>query len=411
MPQLPADEGSFWRQAYQGSSYPALQDDLEVDVGIVGGGITGLTAAYRLKQSGLKVAVLEKDTIGGGTSGRTTGKVSSLHNILYHDFQERLGKKTARLYGEANQAAVEQVAQIIKVENIKCDWQRDDNFTYTDDVDQIKQFKAEAATAASLGLPASFETTTPLPFKVRAAVKFSGQGKLHSQKYLIGLAAAVNGGGSHIFEKSNVIGIRDGNPARLKTGQGKVYAKDVIVATNVPTMPLLARGAFCILEYPTESYIVLGRLKAPMRGMYISPDKEHYSILPMEVDGEQLLLIGGESNVSGVRAGTRKRYQKLADYAAEKFDVDEITHYWSDRDYMTYDGPPLAGKLYPWSKHLYVASAFRKWGLSNGTAAAMIIHDQITGQANPWAAVYNPNRLRPVLNIPRVAAKYLTRQI
>jgi glycine/D-amino acid oxidase-like deaminating enzyme len=196
----------------------------------------------------------------------------------------------------------------------------------------------------------------------------------------------------------------------VRTKRGAVIAKDIIVATNVPTLPLMARGAFCLLEYPTESYIVLGRLDKKLKGMYISPDDNHYSILPITDNGDPLLLIGGESHLSTFHVNPNKRYQKLADYAGEHFGVTEILNKWADRDYSTYDGPPLIGRLYPWSKHLYVASAFRKWGLSNGTAAAMILRDQITGQPNAWAEIFSPNRLKPIASIPRVAAKYLLRQ-
>src|SRR3954447_12557244 len=126
MNTLPDEEHSLWRNSYKNSLYPQLQFDLEVDLTIIGGGITGLTSAYLLKKAGLTVAVLEKRTVGAGTTGRTTGKVTSQHNIIYYDFQERLGEKTARAYGQANQAALEQVATIIQKEKISCGWQRED---------------------------------------------------------------------------------------------------------------------------------------------------------------------------------------------------------------------------------------------------------------------------------------------
>jgi glycine/D-amino acid oxidase-like deaminating enzyme len=66
--------------------------------------------------------------------------------------------------------------------------------------------------------------------------------------------------------------------------------------------------------------------------------------------------------------------------------------------------------MYPWSKNLYVGSAYRKWGLSNGTAAAMILSDAILEKPNPWSNTYRPNRFSPIANIPRVATKYITRQ-
>jgi flavin-dependent dehydrogenase len=77
MLQLPQTEQSLWRDSYSGSRYAPLSGEVEVDVAIIGAGITGLTTAYLLKQAGRTVAVLDKATVGGGTSGRTTGKVTS----------------------------------------------------------------------------------------------------------------------------------------------------------------------------------------------------------------------------------------------------------------------------------------------------------------------------------------------
>ncbi len=408
MLKLPTEDRSYWRHDYPDSIYPQLSQDLTVDVAIIGAGITGLTSAYLLKQAGLRVAVLEKDTVGGGTTGRTTGKVTSQHNLVYADMAKRLGEATARTYGQANQAAVEQVDAIVRAEKISCGWQRVDNYVYTTDPSQLNTFKQETQTAAHLGLPASFETSTPLPFAVEAAVKFSHQAHIHSQQYLSGLARAVHSGGSSVFEHSNVVGVRDGQPGHVKTSQAAVVAKHIIVATNVPTLPLMARGGYCLLEYPKESYIIAGRTNQKLSGMYISPDKHQYSILPVQANGSQLVLVGGESHISGLSGSKAARYQRLADYAQRHFGVETIEYKWSDRDYLSYDGMPLVGKLYPWSKQLYVASAFQKWGLSNGTVAAMILRDTICGQKNDWAASFNSNRLKPIASIPRVAAKYLT---
>lgn len=408
MPSLPTSEQSLWRTFYQKPLYPRLSEDLQADVVVIGAGITGLTCAYLLKQAGFSVVVLEKDTVGGGTTGRTTGKVTSQHGITYADLQQRQGIETARAYGRMNQAALEQVAAIVKAERLECDWQRDDNYVYTTDATKVAQFRQEATVAANLGLPATFETTSPLPFAIQGAVKFANQGKINAQKYVLGLAHAIQGDGCVIFEQSTVIGIRDGEPCRVRTSGGSVQCKDVVVATNVPTLPLMARGGYCILEYPTESFIVSGQPQQQLHGMYISPDKGQYSILPITVEGTSQLLIGGEGgHLPGMRLSKTKRFKKLAVYAHKHFGIDTITHTWSDRDYLAYDNIPLIGKLYPWSKHLYVGTAYRKWGLSNGTAAGIVLCDLITGKTNPWAAHVTPARLSPVTSIPRAVVQYL----
>lgn len=408
---VPTDNQSLWRENYESSDYPQLPDDMETDVVVVGAGVTGMTAAYHLKKAGLRVIVLEKDTVAGGTSGRTTGKVTSQHGLTYADLQQRLGIEAARVYGEANQAAVGRVEEIIRAEKIDCDWAVDDAYVYTADPGQVKRFAYEAECAAGLGLPASFTVTSPLPFEIVGAVRFSGQGKFNAQKYLLGLARAINGGGSYVFERSHVIGIRDGEPARVRVGTKKVLAKNVIVATNVPTLPLIARGAYCILEYPTESFLVAGNFSGALKGMYISPDKDHYSILPIVVGGERKILIGGEGgNLPGFRLGKKKRYERLAQYAQRHFGVKEILNAWSDRDYIAYDDVPLIGRLYPWSRHLYVGTAYRKWGLSGGTLAGMILSDLVTDTKNVWASYFDSLRSRTIRSIPYGVKKFVSGQ-
>lgn len=408
MLQLPDKEKSFWRESYPGTEYPELSEDREVDVAIVGAGITGLTAAYLLQQSGLRVAVLEKHTVGSGTTGRTTGKVTSQHSLKYNDLQKRLGEKTARIYAESNQAAVELVGKIIETENIACDWEWEDNYVFTTAQGTVKQIRQEAEAAAGLGLPATFETSAPLPFEVKGAVKFARQGKFNAQKYLLGLARAINGNGSYVFENSKAIGIREGSPCRIRTKKAMLYSKQIIVATKVPTFPLVARFGYALLEYPTESFSIACKLNQEVTGMYISPDKNHHSIFPLEADGERVLLIvGAGGNIPGLRLSKEARYKRLADYAAEHFDITAITNKWSDMDYLPYDNFPLVGKLYPWSKNMFTASGFLKWGLSNGTVAAMILRDLVAGQDNQWAAFYRSMRTRPILSIPRAVMKQL----
>jgi glycine/D-amino acid oxidase-like deaminating enzyme len=406
MLRLPKDKASLWADSHSQPSYPELVADIEVDAAVVGGGICGLSAAYFLKQAGLSVAVLEKDTIGSGTSGRTTGKVTSQHGLIYDELVQKFNNKTARLYGEAAQTAISQIEKIIKAEKIDCDWQRDDNYVFSAQRARIPKLRSEAATAARLGLPASFEASSPLPFKIAGAVKFADQAKFNSQKYMDDLAKAINNRGSYVYENSRVISIKDGRPARISSKHATVIAKNIIVATNVPTLPLIARGAYCLVEYPRTSYIVAGEYKGGLSGMYISPDEDHYSILPVKTGGKNRLLIGGNDHIRG-KGRAEKRHQQLADYGQTKLSMTKIEYRWGAWDYLAYDGIPLVGKVYPWSKHLYIATAFKKWGLTSTTVAAMILRDRLTGQKNDWAQVFDSQRISPIKSIPSVIAKTL----
>lgn len=392
MVKLPAKETSYLKEA----TFPRLKDDIQTDVVVVGGGITGLNTAYLLKKSGFKVVVLEKNNLASGTTGGTTGKVTSQHGLKYADLYKRLDEKTARLYGQANETAIDEIERIIKAEKIECDWSREDNYVFTAQSEEVAKFKEEADIAARLGLPASFVTKLGLPFNIAGAVKFERQAKFLAKDYVKGVAKAVNGQGSHVFENSEVISFRGVEPVSVNTKRAKVIARQIVVATKVPAGPLMARLSYCMNEFPTTSYIVAAKATNNLKGMYISPDKNHYSLLP--VPG--LLLIGGENHLP-IMPNHRTHYQRLADYGERYFNINKIDSMWRAMDYLPYDGVPLIGKLYPWSKNIYTATAFQKWGLSTSMVAASILHDLIIQKVNPWTEIYRTHRLKNFLSIPR----------
>lgn len=404
MVHYPSKGRSLWLHTLTPVEYPQLDHDFSIDVAVVGAGIAGLTTAYLLKQRGVKVAVFEKYRIGDSVSGHTTAKVTSQHGLAYSELIEKFGKDDARIYGEANQAAIDQIEQIIHAESIDCDWRREDNYVFTDKYDEIEQLKEEAADAASLGLPATFETTMPLNVAIQGAVRFSRQATFHIMKYLQGLARAIDGDGCHVFERTKASLVNDGEQVTFHTPGGRVIASKVVLATNVPS-PLKDHAAYGLLEYPARSYIVAGRYDREVPGMYINTGNPTRSILPTVIDDERWLLVGGEGHFVGMSSSARERYKILADYARQRFGLANIQYEWSTWDYVAYDHMPLVGKLYSFSKNLYTATGFRKWGMTNGTVAAMILAQLLTDRQSPWAHTFRSTRLSAFTSMPQGMAR------
>ena len=75
---------SFWIASSLGTNYPILEDNVKVDIAIVGGGMTGITCAYLLKNAVFKVAFIEDNRILHGTTGHTTAKITSQHDLIYY---------------------------------------------------------------------------------------------------------------------------------------------------------------------------------------------------------------------------------------------------------------------------------------------------------------------------------------
>ena len=386
------DKVSFWIGTTPETAYPALDDRLSVDVAVVGGGITGLTAALLLKESGRSVAVIEARRVALGTTGNTTAKITSLHGLVYDTLIAKHGEDRARLYGEANQAAVETIAGIVNRHAIDCDFLRMAAYTYTESRENVGQIEAEVEAARRLGLPASFVHETSLPFPVSAAVRFDNQALFHPRRYCVALAALVDGAGSHVFEMTRATGIeeRDGT-VEVVTERGIVEARHVIIATLLPFHDPI--GLFA-KTHPSRSYAVSAEVDgvAP-DGMFLSVDSPTRSVRPHPTDGPNVLIIGGEEHKTGQETDTEARYAAVEAWARERFAVRSIDHRWSAQDYVPADGIPYVGRMKAGSDTLLVAAGFKKWGMSNGTAAAMMLTDIILGRANPWLSVFDARRL------------------
>ncbi|MGB7925052.1 MAG: FAD-dependent oxidoreductase [Pyrinomonadaceae bacterium] len=391
---LPGEPVSLWLATTPETNFPALDDDVTVDVAVLGGGITGIATAYLLKQAGLTVAVIEAGRIVKSVTGNTTAKITSQHNLIYDHLISQFGEESARLYGEAQEAAKEKIAALVESLKIDCDFRRADAYTYTLAEDELDQIRSEAAAAAKLGLPASFVESTPLLFEIRGAVRFENQAQFHPRKYLLALAEKIPGDGSHIFEETRAFDIEDEEPCSVKTSGGTVRAESVVISTH---FPYFDPNIYFAAMSPKRSYVIACRLNGAVpEGMHISAGTPHHSIRSSPYQGGELILIGGENHKTGQGGDTGERYRRLEEWARSNFDIQSIEFRWSTQDNNTVDKVPYIGKLSTGSKRLYVATGFGGWGMTNSHVAAMLLTDMIRGRENPWGEVFNPARFKPI---------------
>jgi glycine/D-amino acid oxidase-like deaminating enzyme/nitrite reductase/ring-hydroxylating ferredoxin subunit len=387
---------SFWMASTAKTNYPALENDIKVDVAIVGGGITGITSGYMLKKEGLSVAVIEADRIIQGTTGHTTAKITSQHDLIYSKIKNYMGEEKAKQYADANETAIRTISDLIEQEKIDCDFHKEPAYVVTLMDSYVQQIADEANTAAGLGIKSSFIENAPLPFKVKGAVKFDDQARFHPRKYLLALAKKVDGGGSFIFEQTRVVDINRGNPCILVTNLGKkVTADNVIIASHFPCFD--GMGFYFARMYPDRSYAVAVRAKEKFPGgMYITAEDPGRSLRSQEYQGGELIIVSGEHHKTAHGTNLHSHYENLLEFAKKHYDVQELLFRWSTQDYTTLDKVPYVGRLTSKDQNIYVATGFRKWGMTNGTASAMILKDLILNGRNPWAEVYDPSRF--VLN-------------
>lgn len=360
---------------------------------MVGGGIAGLTSALLLKRSGKTVAVIESKEILHGATGYTTAKVTSLHHLIYADLIAKHGEERARLYGEAQEAALRFITETAETSGIECDLETQDAFTYTEDPSLVGEIRDEVEAAKRLGLPADFTRETDLPFDVAGAVRFTGQAQFHPRKFLVGIAGEIAGDGSYIFERTRADGLgRSDGSVIVHTDRGDVAAPDVIVATH---LPIFDRGFFFAKAHPHRSYCITARQQKPLEGMYISVGGSTRSLRSAPYEDGSLLLVGGEGHKTGQDLHNEDRYLRLQDYVSERFGATDFVHRWSTHDYASLDRIPYIGRLSRAHEDVFVATGFGKWGMTNGVVSAMILSDEILGRQNPWAHVFDSKRITP----------------
>ncbi len=396
---------SLWLAMAPPTAYPSLAEDLRFDVAIIGGGIAGASAALALKRDGASVALLERGVVCGGATGFTTAKVSALQETKYTDIHKLHGDGGAAAYAAASLAAVEQIAELVRDEQIDCSWERATAYTYAGDASQVDAVDREASAARAAGLDAGTTTEVPLPFHVPVAVALENQGQLDPVRYVRGLAAAVDGDGSRVFESTPVADVEEGSPCRVTTLDGlTVTAGAVIVATSYP---LLDRGLFFTRMEAARSYLVAARIRsAAPAGMFITAGTPSRSLRSYHDGEDQWVLVGGEGHLTGADEAQPARFDALEDFAREHFDVVDVPFRWSTQDGMPSDKLPYIGPYTPASSHLFVAAGFQKWGMTSATIAARLLADRIAGRENPYADVFDPNRVT-VKAAPEVAKAQL----
>jgi glycine/D-amino acid oxidase-like deaminating enzyme/nitrite reductase/ring-hydroxylating ferredoxin subunit len=381
---------SLWTDTAPRLEAGPLQRDAQFDVAVLGAGITGVTAAYLLAKEGLTVGLLDAGRVGHGVSGYSTAKVTSQHRLALSEISRGHGPSAARIYAQANQAGVEQIAGLAQELGIDCDLRRKPAFVWAPSAKHMEDVQAEAEATRAAGLPAELTAETGLPWDVPLAMRLDDQAEFHPVKYLVGLAGAAREAGVEVFQGSRAVGASDGEPCVVRLENGRsIQAGYVIVATHIP---FLDRGGYFARTHPERSYAIAMEIAGPVpQGMYISSPGNHSVRAAPDHDGE-LLLVGGEGHKVG-QADEGERLARLEEWARRRFEVGAVRSRWSSQDNISIDGLPYVGPLSPFSKKVLAATGFRKWGFSNGAAAARMLVDRIAERPNPWAEVFDSARL------------------
>ena len=383
---------SLWRATHQLRTFPPLNGDRETDVAIVGGGITGLTAAVLLARSGRRVAIVERDVIGSGETGNTTSHLTEAVDARYQAIIKGFGDGNARLVGESKRAAIDRIETFIREAGVDCGFSRLPGYLYATRRQDVEALANELDAARRAGCSVTWVDEVPLPFETFGAVRWERQAQVHATAYLDALLQEATRHGVRIYENTRVVSVDDGEPCRIETESGGISAASVLVAANVPVNN---RVLLHTKLAPYRSYVIASEIASPVDGLFWDTDDPyHYTRFHRSAD-RTWLIVGGEDHRTGEEGETGVHYERLIDYARERFGITDATYRWSGQIIEPVDGLPYIG-LNTAARHVYVATGFSGNGITFGTLAGMIVSDLILGVANPYAQLYDATRIKPL---------------
>jgi glycine/D-amino acid oxidase-like deaminating enzyme/nitrite reductase/ring-hydroxylating ferredoxin subunit len=400
------DTNSYWIDSASLPRFAKLTRDQHVDVVVVGGGITGLTAAYLLTTAGKSVAVIERGRCAGIDTGHTSAHLTMVTDKPLSDLVDEFGRDHAQAAWDAGLAAIARIDSMIRKHRIDCAFAWVEGYrhrSWTDDErGEHDRFAREAAVASDLGFDATF--VEEVPGRGGPGVRFDGQARFHPRKYLAGLARAVRDAEGQIYEHTNADGFLE-DPLRVKIGGRTLTCEDIVLATHNPLVGVSGMVSATVLQTKLAlytSYVIAGRAPrgtVPDALLWDSSDPYHY--LRTEPHRTfDLVIFGGEDHKTGQVESTTACYDRLGRTLASFLPAVQVTHRWSGQVIETPDGLPYIGRT---ADHQWIATGFAGNGMTFGTLGAMIAADGILGHRNPWTDLFDPERSA----IRRGARQYL----
>lgn len=404
-PILPRDGSneSIWQGStfrHQLTNSPENTEE-SCDVVIVGGGITGFTAAVRLQEQGKSVILAEAHTVAYGTTGGTSAHINTFADTTYAEVEQNFGYDSAKLFARAIQEAVDTIHTHAATYRIDCDLETKDAYVYAEDESQQKELDSLLESALRAGVNADVVAGSPLPIPALKVIRLPGQAQFHPLKYLTGLRKVFEALGGIVLEHTRIEDVeQEENGLIARSGDRKLRTRAVVYATHITPGGV---NALHFLNAPYRSYVLAVTLNDdayPDDLVYDMQEPYHY-FRSHVIDGQKYLIVGGNDHKTG-HDDPEVAFQELETYTKEHFNVKDIAYRWSSQYYVPADGLPYIGKIPGSPNGLYTATGYNGNGMILGTIAGKILSDLVRERENPYAELFDPGRIKPLAINPEL---------
>ena len=367
-------------------AFPGLSGDISTDVCIIGGGYTGLSSALHLRQKGYDVVLLEAERIAWGASGRNGGHVGTGQRADQSSIEKWVGEETAKGLWQLGLDAVQKVCDLINEHNIDCEL-GSGNLHLAAKPSHAQELRDELAHLES---QYGYQQLTYLPPDA-VAERTSARGfhggllddgckHLHPLKYALGLARAASEAGVKIYEGTRGHPQADGQSGEVKTENGRVKARHIVIGCNAYLGSLVPRMAGNIM--PINNFVIAterlpSHLLPRINRDNLSMSDTLFVINYWKLSQDGRLIFGGGENYSSRFPRDIKAFVRphMLNIYPELQDID-IDYGWGGAVGITLNRMPDFGRI---GKHLWYAQGFSGHGVPTATMAGSLLADAIDG--------------------------------
>lgn len=381
---------SIWLDNVTRDKYPKLVNDIECDILIIGGGITGVCCGYFLRNINKKIVLVEGNKICTGTTAKSTGKLTYLQDDKINKIKNIYDDEVALKYLKSQKDAISLAKKIIVNNNIKCNLDSVNSYIFNNSFINTNKINDNYKFLKS-NVNVKLRNNIPIKTKCFKSIEVNDTFVFHPVKFVISLANIISKE-IDIYENTRVINIeKKDNLFLVNTKNGKIKTKKVVLACHYPFFffPYL----FPFKTTIEKSFLCASVVDKTKMFSAINVDKDVLS-LRYHKDRKNYLIILGESNSLNKNKDDIAKRDNIIWKMRSHFSPN-IKYCWSNHDIMTSDYMPLVGEI---EDNLYLATGYNTWGLTNGILAGKIISDLIRNIDNEYEKLFDP--LRDLKNIP-----------
>lgn len=385
---------SIWSEVHQKKICPKLDNDIIVDVLIIGGGITGISTAYHLVDSNLKVALVEKNTSANGVTSKTTGKLTYLQENIYSKLKTYHGIDKSKLYLNSQIDAIKLVKDIIDKNKIDCDLQKVRSYVFTNTKEE--KLKTEVKMLKKFDVTIKQTNILPNNTKVNKSYYVEDTYVFHVIKYLYTLKDICLKKNIDIFENTKIKSVGKENEFYIcKTEKNIIKAKNVVFATHYP---YFLKPFFLPLKTHIEkSYIEAFKVNKNYKFSAINISKPTISTRYHTENDINYQLFLTNSHNTCIKDDYKQNFKELL-----KSKNNSPDYLWSNKDIITNDLLPFIGSINK-DNTLLIGTGYNTWGMTNGSLAGKILADIILKKQNKYIKLFDPKRainIGKIINFP-----------